>query len=341
MINKHAVIPVFIPHKGCPHDCIFCNQRKISAQDDEMSADKMNEIIQAHLKTITPGTNIEIGFYGGSFTGIDRSLQFEFLAAANEYVKSGRVTQIRLSTRPDYINSEILEYLKLFNVGTIELGVQSMDDGILKASCRGHNADDVYKSSLLVKEYGFKLGIQTMIGLPGDSREKDIFTAKKVIEIRPSIVRIYPVLVIRGTYLEKLLLDGSYNPLGLDDAVDICAELLEMYESSNINVIRIGLQQSDNIREGHEVAAGPVHPAFRQLVESRLALRKIEECIIRQELKGAGGIIILTGSSNISNVIGQRKCNIDYISKKYSIGSVKVKESGKYCREIHINCTKS
>ena len=336
MSEKHAVIPIFVPHKGCPHDCIFCNQRKISGQTEEMTSGRIREIIEAHLKTIKPGTVIEAGFYGGSFTGIEREYQIEFLAAANEYVKSGRISKLRLSTRPDYIDNTILGYLKDYNVDTIELGVQSLDEEVLKASCRGHGAQDVFSASGLIKEYGFKLGIQTMTGLPNDNKNKALDTARKVIKLNPDLVRIYPVLVIKGTYLETLMNQGSYVPQSLQDAVDLCSELLSMYRENNINVIRIGLQPSDNISEGSEIAAGPFHPAFRQLVESRIALKQMEECITKHRLNQQSSIVIRTGMGNISNVVGQKQKNLAILYSKYGFKKIKVAGDANLGREIVI-----
>ncbi len=324
MSEKHAVIPIFVPHKGCPHDCVFCNQRKISGQTEEMTPDGIREIIEAHLKTIRPGTVIEAGFYGGSFTGIEKDKQIEFLATANEYVKAGRISTLRLSTRPDYINKTILDYLKEYNVHTIELGVQSLDEEVLKASCRGHTAEDVFSASQLIKEYGFKLGIQTMTGLPCDSKEKDLDTARKIIKLRPDLIRIYPVLVIKGTFLETMVEQGTYVPQDLQEAVDICSELLSLYRENGINVIRVGLQPSDNISEGSEIAGGPFHPAFRQLVESRLALRQMEDRIAAQDLNKFSNIIIKTGPGNISNVTGQKRSNLNFLHSKYNFKKIKV-----------------
>ncbi|NLK88103.1 MAG: radical SAM protein, partial [Clostridiaceae bacterium] len=205
MSMKHVIIPVFVPHKGCPNDCIFCNQKKISGQISDMTTDRINEIIEEHLKTIDEGAFAEIAFYGGSFTAIEKGLQQGFLKEAYKYVTAGRVSEIRLSTRPDFIDEEILGMLGQYGVRTIELGVQSLDDDVLKASCRGHDASCVYRSCDLIKKMGFRLGIQTMTGLPGDTRERCIDTAKKVISLSPELVRIYPVLVIKGTGLEKLM----------------------------------------------------------------------------------------------------------------------------------------
>lgn len=336
MVGRYVVIPIFIPHEGCPFDCIFCNQKKISGRNEQMTTEAIREIIESHLKTIRPGTTLEAAFYGGSFTGIDRGLQLSYLSTVFEYVRSGRVSSIRLSTRPDYISEDILDYLKDYGVKTIELGVQSLDDEVLKASCRGHSSEDVYRASALIKEKGFRLGLQTMVGLPCDTRQKDIFTAEKVIALKPEFVRIYPVLVIRGTYLEKLMQDGSYIPLTLDETVGICAELLESYEAAGIKVIRVGLQSSRDISEGSEVTGGPVHPAFRQLVESRLALKKMEAGIKGFDLKEIRGIIIKTGTSNFSTVTGQKKSNLKYLKEKYPEIQIEIKGCIEYGKEISV-----
>ena len=227
MSRKHVIIPIFVPHKGCPNDCIFCNQKKISGQLEEMTTEKMHETVNAHLSTINRDTFVEIAFYGGSFTAIDKNRQEEFLKHAWAYIENGRVSEIRISTRPDRIDEEILGLLKRYGVRTIELGVQSLDDEVLRASLRGHDSAAVCKAAGLIKEMGFRLGIQIMTGLPGDTREKCLETAKKVISLSPDLVRIYPVLVIKGTVLEKLMERGEYRPQSLEEAVDLCAELLQ------------------------------------------------------------------------------------------------------------------
>lgn len=324
MTERHMVIPVFIPHKGCPFDCIYCNQKTISGQTAEMTEERMRAVIESHLLSATRGAFIEIGFYGGSFTGIEQSQQIKFLKIAGEYVAKGRVREIRLSTRPDYINVEILDCLKEYPVGTIELGVQSLDRNVLLQSCRGHTVEDVWEASRLIKQYGFTLGIQTMIGLPGDTREKALDTARMVMDMAPQVVRIYPTLVIRDTYLEKMFQEGLYQPMGLEAAVELCAELLEMYEPSGIKVIRIGLQPTENINEQMDVTAGPFHPAFRQLVESRRMLGMIEKLLEEGNLTEEKNIIIYTKNKAISEVIGQKKGNIRYLTQKYRFGRIRV-----------------
>jgi len=331
---KHFVIPVFVPHKGCPFDCIYCNQKKISGQVNEITEDSMRSTIETHLASIKDNSFVEIGFYGGSFTGIEKDQQLKLLKIANEYINKGKVHSIRLSTRPDYINTEILDYLKEYHVETIELGVQSLSDEVLKKSCRGHSVNDVITSSHLIKNSGFKLGIQTMIGLPGDSKSKDIYTAKKVVELKPDIVRIYPTLVIKGTMLETMYYNKEYIPLTLDDAVDICADLIQIYEENGITVIRVGLQTTENINEHSDVVAGPFHPALRQLAESRIFLKKVIDSIVKNKLEKEKGIVIKTGSRYISSVIGQKRTNICYLKEKFAFDEVKVREAENLGKEI-------
>ncbi|RCX20028.1 radical SAM enzyme (TIGR01210 family) [Anaerobacterium chartisolvens] len=323
MKSKHMVIPVFIPHKGCPYDCIYCNQKLISGQQEDITEEEMVQVIERYLSSLDPRrTFVEIGFYGGSFTGIDRARQIQLLDVARAYVKRGLVREIRLSTRPDYISEEILAYLKEYCVNTIELGVQSLDQEVLRKSSRGHGAEASIVASQLIKKSGIKLGIQTMIGLPGDTMEKDLCTARKVIEMRPDVVRIYPTLVIKNTYMEKLYREGEYIPLELEEAVEISSALLELYKQNNIKVIRIGLQPTDNINLGMDVVAGPFHPAFRQLVESRLTLSRMEKVIIESGLDKADRIAIYVQKEKISDAIGHRRENISYLKKKFKFTEI-------------------
>ena len=333
---KHVIIPIFIPHKGCPFDCIFCNQKKISGQKDEVTESSMRAVIESHLNTISEDSLVEIAFFGGSFTGIDREEQIKYLKIANEYIQNGPVGSIRLSTRPDYINNDILNYLKKYNVSTIELGVQSLDKEVLEKSNRGHSVEDVLTSSKLIKDKGFTLGIQTMIGLPRDNFEKAVNTAKMVVELEPDIVRIYPTLVVKGTYLEQLHNKGQYTPLSLEDAVDLCAVLMEIYESNHINVIRVGLQPTDSICDGGDVIAGPFHPAIRQLVDSRRALKDIEEMIIKYGLTGQENLIILADKADVSVIVGQKKANIKYLKEKYNFKEIKVCTDSNKCELYNI-----
>ena len=336
MSKKHVIIPIFVPHKGCPNDCIFCNQKKISGQLEEITPGKIHETVKEHLATISQDSFVEIAFYGGSFTAIDTELQEEFLKHARSYIEAGKVSEIRISTRPDRIDADILEMLKKYGVRTIELGVQSLDDEVLRASLRGHDSAVVFRSAKLIKDMGFRLGIQIMTGLPGDTREKCMETARKVVSMSPEILRIYPVLVIKDTGLEKLMEKGDYRPQTLEEAVDLCAELLRLFEDNGIDVIRVGLQPTENIREGagSDVVAGPVHPAFRQLAQARVSLKRIDEIIESQHLSDAQELIIYTGPSNISDVVGQKRFNIEALKYKYGFADVRVMADPKLSREI-------
>ncbi len=324
-IKKHIVIPIFVPHKGCPFDCIFCNQKIISGQTSEASEEDIRRTIESYLKT-SGNAFVEIGFYGGSFTGISLSEQEWYLKIGYSYIKAGKVKQIRLSTRPDYIDSSILDLLERYGVKTIELGVQSLDYDVLKCTNRGHGIEEVEGAAKMIKERGFSLGIQTMIGLPGDTRLKAIATAQKVVELSPEIVRIYPTLVIENTFLQKMYHEGRYKPLTIDESVDISAELLDIYEQNNINVIRIGLQPTDNISESGEVVAGPFHPAFRQLVESRLTLNRIRQYIVNHNIDKSQDIIIECNPKYISNIIGQKRVNINILKYEFNFKNIRIME---------------
>lgn len=267
---------------------------------------------------------MEIGFYGGSFTGISEEEQEWYLKIGYSYIEEGRVNSMRVSTRPDYISEEILSVLGKYRVGTIELGAQSLDEEVLRTSNRGHDIKTVEKAAAMIREYGFKLGIQTMVGLPGDSYEKAILTAGKVVGMKPDMVRIYPTLVIKNTYLQKMYQEGRYRPLSIEEAVDICAGLLEIYEKNDINVIRIGLQPTDTINENGEVEAGPFHPAFRQLVQSRLIRNKMVKYIEQNNLSEAPDIVIEANPKQMSGIVGQKRQNIIKIKEMFNFRNIKV-----------------
>lgn len=326
MKNKHNIIPIFVPHVGCPHDCVFCNQKKITGVSTDMTKDEVDNTIKSYLKTI-PETNktLEVAFYGGSFTAIDRTVQEEFLMIANSYKLSGHIDKIRLSTRPDCIDRDKLQMLKEYGVDTIELGVQSLDQSVLDASNRGHSIGDVYEAVELIKEFDFTLGLQMMLGLPKDTKEKSISTAKKLISLKPELVRIYPTLIVADTYLQELYEKNQYTPLSLEEAVDISSILLMMFERENINVIRVGLQPTENIcSESGEVVAGPFHSSFRQLVESRIYKIVLDEFFKVNDI--TGDITIEINKSEVSNIVGQKKINIVELREEYNLRRVKIKE---------------
>lgn len=279
---KHVIIPIFIPHVGCPHDCVFCNQAKITGQlkeeYDKITGSYVRKTIEEYLETVDRGnTTVEVSFFGGTFTAIDLRKQKELLLSARMAKEEGLIDFIRLSTRPDYINLTIMNHLKEYTVDIIELGVQSLSQDVLDAAKRGYKKEAVRLASALIKSFGMTLGHQLMVGLPLDTEEKDMMSLGESIEMKPEIVRIYPALVIRDTEMEKDFKEGNYIPYTLDQAVRISANMLEAYEKKGIKVIRIGLQPTDEINVGGDVLGGPFHPAFRELAESYLLSKRIEE----------------------------------------------------------------
>lgn len=279
---KRVIIPIFIPHVGCPHDCVFCNQAKITGQlkeeYDKITGSYVRKTIEEYLETVDRGnTTVEVSFFGGTFTAIDLRKQKELLLSARMAKEEGLIDFIRLSTRPDYINLTIMNHLKEYTVDIIELGVQSLSQDVLDAAKRGYKKEAVRLASALIKSFGMTLGHQLMVGLPLDTEEKGMMSLRESIEMKPEIVRIYPALVIRDTEMEKDFKEGNYIPYTLDQAVRISANMLEAYEKKGIKVIRIGLQPTDEINAGGDVLGGPFHPAFRELAESYLLSKRIEE----------------------------------------------------------------
>ncbi len=349
-MKEHAIIPIFIPHLGCPHACVFCNQNKITARQPLVHVEDVETIIETFLPTLKGRglKTIEVAFFGGSFTGIPLELQRDYLSVAKKYKDRGLIDKIHISTRPDYINDEILELLKQYGVDVIELGVQSFDEEVLKLSERGHDAGVVYESSRRIKEYGFELGIQLMIGLPGDSFEKDLFSAGELVRIGPSIARLYPTVVIEGTGLYELYREGRYQPLSTEEAVRITKEMYKVIQKAGINIIRVGLKSTELIKSSAgdasdgshgSVAGNSFHPAFRQLVEGEIAKEELEAQLIEhlQKCPDRTRIRMLSNEKSFSNMIGNRKVNKDYFQNKYPALSIEYgidKDLEDYCYRI-------
>lgn len=322
-MKKQYIIPIFVPHLGCPNDCTFCNQKKISGQLKDVSTQDVKDTIDFYLNNFKEADSYkEVAFYGGSFTGIDIELQEALLKTVYEYIKEKKVDGIRISTRPDYIDKHTLKRLKKYKVKTIELGVQSTNDYVLEKCKRGHTFEDVVYASKLIRRYGFKLGHQMMIGLPESSELDDINTAKALIKLKPKIVRIYPVLVIKGTELEKQYRNGEYEPLTVSQAVERCKEICYLFTKKRIKIIRIGLQSTETItspnKPNSEVVAGPYHETFRQLVESSIYYDTIVEKIKKFNTK-VKEVEVIVNPQNINNVIGYKKENILKIKEMYDI----------------------
>lgn len=322
-MKKEYIIPIFVPHLGCPHLCTFCNQRKISGEQKNVTAEDVKKTIDEYLTSFKDkNAYIEVAFFGGSFTAIDINLQEELLNAVTPYIKEGKVNSIRLSTRPDAINKEILRMLKKYHVKTIELGVQSTNNYILQKSKRGHTYEDVKNASKLIRWNGFKLGHQMMIGLPESTEKDDLQTAKDLIKLKPKMVRIYPVLVIKDTELEEEYNKNEFTPLTVIQAIERSKEVANLFRKHNIEVIRIGLQNTDTIsdpkKEESEVVAGPYHPAFGQLVEDSIwydkivdEIKKINAKILKVEIEA--------NEEDINNIVGHKKENLKKLKETYVV----------------------
>ncbi len=299
---SHANISVFVPHLGCPNRCSFCDQVTISGAHSQPTEEDVDNAVRTAMSS--PKYNpkdTELAFFGGSFTAIDREYMLRLLSAAYLHVKSGNINGIRISTRPDCIDREVLNILKAYGVTAIELGAQSMCDDVLLANDRGHFAEDVRQASLLIKEYGFELGLQMMTGLYESTYEKDVQTAKEIIKLKPWTVRIYPSITLKNTRLACLFESGQYIPPTLEETVDLCAVLLQMFNANGINVIRTGLHSIDTDR----YVAGPWHPAFRELCDSKVYLEKILKMLPEK-----GEYKLLVNPKEISKVTGNKRANL-------------------------------
>ena len=321
-MKKEYIIPIFVPHLGCKQCCTFCDQKTISGETKQVTADDVRNTIEYYLKNFKNDNYVEVAFFGGSFTAIPIETQKELLEAVQPYIKEKKVDSIRLSTRPDAIDKNILKMLKKYHVKTIELGVQSSNNYILERCKRGHTFEDVKKASKLIRKYRFKLGHQMMVGLPESTEKDDIKTAEDIIKLKPKLVRIYPVLVIKGTGLEREYRNKEFTPLTVGQAVERSKEILRLFAKKNIQVIRIGLQNTETIADpknkDSEVVAGPYHPAFGQLVEDSIwydkivyEIKKINAKVIRVEIEA--------NSQNINNIIGHKKENINKLKDTYAV----------------------
>lgn len=307
---KHYNIPIFIPELACPNRCIYCNQRHISGQLQAVKPEEIKQIIEQHLATFIRPSEVELAFFGGSFTGIDEKDMLTYLQTVQPYIEQGEIKSIRISTRPDYINEKILDILQQYNVKDIELGAQSLDEEVLAFAKRGHTVRDVENASQLIKSYGFSLGLQMMIGLPLDSVEKSKETAKKILELGAESTRIYPTLVINNTDLADLYRQNKYKALSLDEAVDWTTEIYKIFSQSSIKILRIGLHPSEALINGTELLAGPFHVSFKELVLTKIWQEKFEKLPINTKT-------ILVNPKEINYAIGYNSKNKQLLQKKF------------------------
>lgn len=329
MRDKKYVIPVFIPHLGCPNDCSFCNQRAITARQSPITPQDVTKEIETYLAYChTRPQGAELAFYGGSFTGIGEDRMRAYLERAIPYLESGVIESIRVSTRPDYIDNEILNLLWEYGVRTIELGAQSMVDEILMDNDRGHTSQDTRRAVEVIRGRGFRLGIQMMLGLYAAKREDEMKSAREILKLSPDFVRIYPTLVLKGTKLEGLLIDGDYEPLSLHETIDLLVEIVPCFESAGIPIIRLGLYESGE--QPLDVAGGPRHPAIRQLVYSQLYFDMLRDSLLKQELSES--LCITAGDEELSYLVGHRGENRKRLRECFGFTSIRFNRdpSGKW-----------
>jgi len=322
-ILKEFIIPVFIPHAGCPNQCVFCNQKTVTGEKKGIpSQEELHDIISTFLKYKgKKRSRVQIGFYGGNFLGLETDIISKLLSAATSYVKNGLVESIRFSTRPDTIDDRKLDIVNSFPVSTIELGAQSMDDNVLAAAKRGHTSSDTIKAVSLIKKRDFKTGLQMMTGLPNDDEKRALYTAQRISELSPDFVRIYPTVVLAGSRLAVLYLKGKYAPLSLEEGVKITKKVYLVFRENNIRVIRMGLQATEGLREGTTILAGPYHPAFGHLVYSELFLDNMIEVlqsksVLHEEIR------IRVHPKSVSELRGLKNGNISKIKSLFDIKSV-------------------
>ena len=323
--NSPFIIPIFIPHAGCPHQCAFCNQTSITGFEDKIpTPEEIYDLVERHLKFKGKQRDtIEIAFFGGNFLGINTEQIVVLLKSASAFVKAGKVDGIRFSTRPDTVDRKHIELIYDFPVSTVELGVQSMDDHVLALSRRGHTAADTMSAVGLLKERNYEIGIQIMVGLPGENRDGMLANARQIADLKPDFVRIYPTLVIEGSPLARWFQKGKYTPLNLESAVDRAKELYLFFTDRGIKVIRMGLQASEDLNDGSTVLDGPYHPAFGHMVHSEIFLDKALAAI-NSEGFTKNRLTISVHPRSISKMRGLNNSNVKKLKNRFQFNSIEV-----------------
>ncbi|MEW6442702.1 MAG: radical SAM protein [bacterium] len=325
---SHWIAPVFLPHAGCPHRCVFCDQAAIAGSPSAPTPAEVGrrlELLFAPDRGRRPGRVRQIAFFGGSFTGLDGSLQEAYLRVAGEHRKRGRIDSVRISTRPDALPEARIRFLAERGVHTIELGVQSLSDTVLEASRRGHRSVDSVEAIERVRRAGLEVGAQIMLGLPGDTGRQSLETADALCALKPDFVRIYPTLVLRGTELAERTRAGRYVPLGLEAAVSLAAEVLGRFAAASIPVIRIGLHQTEDLR-GTAVAAGPCHPAFGYLVRARLYYKTMCSVLGKTQSRGGGALLFRIHPRDRSLFSGHRRSHHLRLEREFGVREIRVEE---------------
>lgn len=322
MSARESIIPVFVPHLGCPNDCVFCNQRRISGSTVPAAARDVDKAIENAAALPRTGAKRQLAFYGGSFTAIPIHEQTTLLAAAKAHLDGGDIDSIRLSTRPDAIDGAVLKRLAEYGVETVELGAQSMCDEVLRLAGRGHTAQDVENASRMIKAAGFRLILQMMTGLPGDSIGCSVDTARRIIALEPDGVRIYPTVIVRDTALYDLWQAGRYKEHTVEDAVEYCARIVPLFEAAGIPIIRLGLNPTEELSSG-AAAGGAYHPALGELVKSRIMLQKAQ--VLLAGVEPGSTVVLGVAAPKLSQMIGQHRGNIAALCAQFGLAGLKVR----------------
>ena len=322
--HKHFVVPIFLPHAGCPHRCVFCNQSLITGVSSKISSNEVRNAVESFLKYKNAHHDIvQIAFFGGNFLGIDTEEMIRMLAEATAFVKAGRANSIRFSTRPDTIDRPRLDLIKNFPVSTVELGVQSMDDRVLLKTKRGHTSADTQKAVQRLKQFNYEIGVQLMVGLPGDEPGRLLASARRVAKLKPDFIRIYPTVVVAGSPLANLFKEGRYTPLSLKDAVAQVKELYRFFRRKSIQVIRMGLQATDDLQKGSTILAGPYHPSFGHLVYSEVFLDRAMSAIRSANPKW-DAVALHVHPRSVSKMRGLKNRNIKKLREKFHLQSIEI-----------------
>jgi histone acetyltransferase (RNA polymerase elongator complex component) len=333
--TKHYTIPFFIPEMACTGNCIYCNQKKITSRTTAPEIDEMHQSIEEHLASFKhKDAEVEVAFFGGSFSGLSKASQQKYLEQIQKYISAKQVKSIRISTRPDMIDKNELDFLKKYKVQAIELGVQSFDKEVLEKSGRGHSLEDSYYAAKLIKEEGFELGLQMMVGLPGDSIQKAVFTAKEIIRLGAATTRIYPLLVIKDSVLAEMYQQKEYTPLSIEQSLDYLTQIIPLFEKAAVKILRVGLHQSEDLNNGDALLAGPYHPSLKELALSRIWQLQLQN--FPQQKKEGERIIIEVNPREINYAIGYHAQNkkhlLQYFSEVKFIGNTDLKERNYHVR---------
>ena len=333
MTAGRSIIPIFIPHSGCPNDCVFCNQKRISGSLFPADGESVRRDIAQALEKLPVELKKEVAFYGGSFTAIPVGEQEELLSAAGEFMARGEIHALRLSTRPDAIDPDTLARLKRYGVRTIELGSQSMCEDVLLASGRGHTAEDTVRAAGMIKKAGFQLILQMMTGLPGSSSEKDMESARTIAALHPDGVRIYPTVIVKDTALYDMWRRGEYAEHTVENAVELCSQLLPVFRDAGIPVIRLGLNPTEELSAG-AAAGGAYHPALGEMVLSRMLLKKVRPLL---EKFAGQDVVVSVHPKRVSAMVGQKRQNLIVLKNEFRLHSIKVLGNAVNIEDIRVH----